>query len=428
METKANFVLIGAFALAGIIGGLAFLLWLAKVQVDRQYAYYNVLFDDVSGLGAAGDVRFNGLVVGQVVDLALDPEDPARVRVRLEVAAETPVRTDTVATLESQGVTGVSFVSLSGGSQTAAMLPEDGVIPSRPSAFQSVLEGAPALLQRAADLLDNINQVVNAENQAAVGTILENLASASGRFDASMASFETLSGDLSLAARDLSAFTTRLDRLADTAETTLTAATDTLGVTREAVDAARGTIDTATTTLENIDKTFLSASTVIENDIANLLAEGTQTAAALREGIARLEPRATAAFTAAQQTLSAAEQSFNSVNTLLEGDLDGMVTDLREAVTVFTDTVGKASGNIDEISAQVLEASSAAAGFAQTLEGILLANRDRVTAFLRVGLPEFLSLTEEARHLVNNLDTFIDRVERDPTRFLLGTQGSEFSR
>jgi phospholipid/cholesterol/gamma-HCH transport system substrate-binding protein len=109
METRANFVLIGAFTLFGILGSLGFFLWLAKVEVDRQYAYYDILFTDVSGLGDAGDVRYNGLPVGQVVRLSLDRDDPGKVRVRIEIDAATPVKTDTIATLELQGVTGVSY-------------------------------------------------------------------------------------------------------------------------------------------------------------------------------------------------------------------------------------------------------------------------------------------------------------------------------
>ena len=122
METRANFVLIGAFTLFGIVGSLGFFLWLAKVEIDRQYAYYDILFDNVSGLGEAGDVRYNGLPVGQVVLLALDHDDPSKVRVQIEINAETPVKTDTVATLELQGVTGVSYVALAGGAPEAEFL------------------------------------------------------------------------------------------------------------------------------------------------------------------------------------------------------------------------------------------------------------------------------------------------------------------
>ena len=88
METRANYILIGAFTLAGILGAFGFFLWLAKFEVTRQYAYYDVLFDNVSGLTAAGGVSYNGLPAGQVVSLRLDEEDPSKIRVRLEVDAD----------------------------------------------------------------------------------------------------------------------------------------------------------------------------------------------------------------------------------------------------------------------------------------------------------------------------------------------------
>ena len=83
METRANHVLIGLFTLLGMIGGMLLFLWFAKAEADRSYAYYDVRFESVSGLREAGDVRYNGLPVGQVVGLFLDPENPASVRVRL---------------------------------------------------------------------------------------------------------------------------------------------------------------------------------------------------------------------------------------------------------------------------------------------------------------------------------------------------------
>ena len=67
METRANYVLIGAVTLFGIVAGFVFFIWLASVQMDRQYDHYDILFNDVSGLSQAADVRFNGLSVGQVV-------------------------------------------------------------------------------------------------------------------------------------------------------------------------------------------------------------------------------------------------------------------------------------------------------------------------------------------------------------------------
>ena len=125
METRANYILIGAFALSGILGLLGFLLWFAQVELDRQFAYYDISFPSVAGLSSASDVRFSGLPVGQVVDVRLSPEGDGTVRVRIEVGADTPVRTDSVATIESQGVTGVSFVGISAGTPELERLVRD---------------------------------------------------------------------------------------------------------------------------------------------------------------------------------------------------------------------------------------------------------------------------------------------------------------
>ena len=222
METRANFVLIGAFTLFGILGALGFFLWLAKVEVDRQYAYYDVVFTDVSGLGEAGDVRYNGLPVGQVVRLSLDKIDPSKVRVRIEVNAAIAVKTDTEATLELQGVTGVSYVSLSGGSPEAARLqaaPGEKVpmIVAKRSAFQSLFVGAPELLSKAIVLLEDIDAMVNPENRAAVGNVLGNLERASGNLNTALEDFSTLSADLSKAATRIAVFTDHLDGVADSA-------------------------------------------------------------------------------------------------------------------------------------------------------------------------------------------------------------------
>lgn len=428
METKANYVLIGTFTLIGILAGFGFLLWLAKVEVDRQYAYYEVLFDNVSGLNEAGDVRYNGLPVGQVVDLALDPQDPSKVRVRLEVDAATPVKTDTIATLQSLGVTGVSFVGLSGGSPDADKLPQDGLIRSEISAFQSVLQGAPELLQRAVLLLEDINSVVNEENREAVSTILTNLSSASGRLDRTLADFETLSDDLSLAAREVSNFTDQLGDLSQSAETTLTAATETLETVRGAIERSDSMIETANRTLSTMNETFASANTLIEGDLTDFVRQGKAAAANIDTTLTALDPTLVDTLQAARNTLTEAEETFASANRVLNEDIDTILSDASRAVNSFRTTVESASGDMTRISAEVLKASQSASNFAGTLEAVLVQNRRQLSNFIRVGLPEFLRLTEEARILVSDLDRFVERAQRDPARFLLGTQGSEFRR
>jgi len=223
METRARYVLVGLFTLLGLLAGLGFILWLAKVQLDRTYDQYDILFDSVAGLGQASAVSYNGVNVGQVLTIALDEDDPALVRVRIEIDANTPVRADTVARLESQVVTGVSFVALEGGradseplvAEPPAVVP---VIASRPSVVQGLITDAPDLLAEAILLMRDIRAFTTPENSAAITAILANVESAAARIDSIAARTETV-----MAAAEASL--TRIDAALAVAETTLSEAT-----------------------------------------------------------------------------------------------------------------------------------------------------------------------------------------------------------
>lgn len=188
METRARYVLVGAFTLFCLLAALGFILWLAKVQIDRTFAQYDIRFDSVAGLGLASPVQYNGVDVGTVLSIALDAQDPSLVRVRIEVFASTPVRTDTTATLASQGVTGVSYVALDGGSATSPRLevvPPNTVpiITSKPSLVQGLITDAPDLLAEAISLMRDIRAFTTQENGAAIASILQNVETATARID-----------------------------------------------------------------------------------------------------------------------------------------------------------------------------------------------------------------------------------------------------
>lgn len=236
METRARYILVGFFTLAAIAALLGFLLWLARVEINRTYAQYDIVFDTVSGLSQASLVRYNGVDVGTVLSIELDRENPQFVRVRIEVNAATPIRKDTVATLSSQGVTGVSFVSLEGGralSDPLIAVPPAPVplIASKPSVVQELTDNAPDLLNEAIALIEEIRTFTTPENREAIAGILQNVESVTGRVDA----------------------------LAVRAESFVTAAEETL---------AR-----ADTALAQAEAVFASADTVIKDDIP-VLVEG----------------------------------------------------------------------------------------------------------------------------------------------------------
>jgi len=381
METRANYVLIGAFTLAAIIGALGFFLWLAKVEVDRQYAYYDILFDSVSGLSEAGDVRYNGLPVGQVIRLALDRNDPSKVRVRIEIDADTPVKTDTIATLELQGVTGVSYVDLTGGTPDAQRLvtaPGEAVplIQSQPSAIQSLFTGAPELLSKAISLLEKLNTAVSPDNQAAFSHILANLDSASGELDNTLKDFSSLSTNLSEAAGTIADFTHRLEPVADASVNTLKTVDETLKTARTAIEAAQSSIDEATGALTSARQTFDAANGLMTDELPALIGEVKSTAGTIGTvvadlggkaggvadkldrlsdaAIARMDDakatlaRLDVAIDTATATLKTVDATSQSVNTLVTGEGTALVTDTRAAVTAAHQAITAANRVISD--------------------------------------------------------------------------------
>ncbi|MAU48601.1 MAG: ABC transporter substrate-binding protein [Yangia sp.] len=238
METRARYLLVGVFTIVGLVAVMGFTLWLAKVQIDRTYEQYDIVFDSVAGLGQASTVRYNGVEVGKVLSIALDRDDPALVRVRIEIYASTPVREDTLATLSSQGVTGVSFVALAGGRADAEPIgvvpPADvPLIPSEPSAFQNLLTDAPDVLAEAILLMRDIRSFTTPENGAAITAILRNVETATARIDAMATRTESVMASAEVTMANASATLVDLQALIASADGVLVddlpAITDQLG-------------------------------------------------------------------------------------------------------------------------------------------------------------------------------------------------------
>ena len=230
METRANHVLIGLFTLIVIFGAFGFTLWLAKSEIDREIKQFEVIFDgDVSGLSVAGDVRYNGIVVGQVQDIYLMPKNPRLVGVVIEVAADTPVKQDTVASLEYQGVTGVAFIQLKGGNAGSPNLvstPEKlARIESEKSSLQELFAGAPELINRAIILIDEVTKLVGNENRESITTILNNvetlsstIAANQGEIDQTMENVARMSEELADASGTLTDLSLTANTLMKTAD------------------------------------------------------------------------------------------------------------------------------------------------------------------------------------------------------------------
>lgn len=234
METRANHILIGGFTLAVILGAMLFVLWLAKIEIDQRFAYYDILFEgSVTGLSVAGDVRYKGVRVGQVKEIKIYEKDPKFVRVRIEVDANTPVYTTTNASLEFFGITGVLFVQIQGSEIDGKPLtPQTGqdvaMIPAGKSSLEELFAGAPRLVENAGLLIERLSMLVDEQNRTSLENILNNVESVSGSIAKRSADIEEviknsgkMSRDLSEVSANINSLTARLDRLAVTAEATL---------------------------------------------------------------------------------------------------------------------------------------------------------------------------------------------------------------
>lgn len=141
MEPKVNYLLAGSFVLVLSIVTLGLVVWLGKADFRGVYDQYDTYMrQSVSGLSVNSAVKYRGVDVGRVKDIALNPENTEEVRLSLDILRGTPIKTDTVATLETQGLTGLATLNLEGGSREALRLviepgQEYPVIQSRPSLF-----------------------------------------------------------------------------------------------------------------------------------------------------------------------------------------------------------------------------------------------------------------------------------------------------
>jgi phospholipid/cholesterol/gamma-HCH transport system substrate-binding protein len=239
METKANYVLIGVFTLATAAFLLLFGLWAAKYSSERNWQQYQVVFTEpVTGLSEGSSVQYNGIGVGTVETLDLDPRDPRRVIARLKLKSEVPVKVDTRAKMSITGLTGVPFIQLSGGSPRTPLLVDVDhrdapVILTEASALQNIADTANRLVAR-------LDQVLSEENVKRINDTLIHIEAATGAIADQRGDLRTLIVNARQASEQLN--------------TTLATTNRTLGtVDRELVDKLPGLVSKLDATLSSLD-------------------------------------------------------------------------------------------------------------------------------------------------------------------------------
>lgn len=212
METRANYVWVGAVTLALLALVAASVIWIAKLNEGVQN-HYDIFFkQSVDGLAKGTEVSYAGVPVGQVKDIELWEKDPSFVRVRIAVNDKVPIVVGTTATIQGS-FTGVSDILLEGAVKGAPPITENGpegvpVIPTKQGGLGAILNNAPLLLERLATLTDRLNTMLSDKNQKSIEGIL--------------AHTDKMTGDLAQATPHVKNVMAELDR-------TLAQATQTLG-------------------------------------------------------------------------------------------------------------------------------------------------------------------------------------------------------
>lgn len=414
METKANYVLIGAFTIVGFLGILGFVLWFAQLQLDRQFAYYDVYFPEVSGLGPSSEVRFAGLPVGRVVDMRLAPGNPLPVRVRLEVFEDTPVRSNSMAALEVQGVTGVALVAISAGSASAPLLRESDtspvpVIASSRSALQTLTDEGPQIIARLSQVAEQLTQILGPDNQARVASILDNVDRSSGNLDQALNDVAAATEAISAAADGIAAFGEQMDGLSRSAGTTLDRFAG-------AASQAETTMAAATGTLDRIDS-------YVSGDLTTLTQQLERSAA----GLTSLAERGQVSLEGLDTALTAGTRAFNAAQTVI-GDMTPVATDLRTTLRSVDVALASLPEDLPQISASLLAASDNAASAFRSLRSVVEGARAPVQSFAGDTLPQINRLSQDIRGLVQNMDELVSTLRRNPAQLLSGPRTPEFRR
>ncbi len=181
METKANYVAVGAFVLACVVGLVVTIMWLAGAQYSQEYAYYQTYFKGpVTGLGKGTVTRYNGIDVGRVTDLKFNPNDPQSVIVTMQVQPNLNIREDSRASIESQGLTGGSYVEISGGTAKSPILvakddQDYPVIVAKQSTLQQLEQSAPEVVAKLNVAVTRLNDVLSDKNRKSLTNVLANL-------------------------------------------------------------------------------------------------------------------------------------------------------------------------------------------------------------------------------------------------------------
>jgi phospholipid/cholesterol/gamma-HCH transport system substrate-binding protein len=375
MDIKANTTVIGAFLMSIIVALLGFVLWVSRIGEGRNFANYDIMFDgSISGLVKGSGVLFNGIRVGSVTNLKLNPTDPRQVVARVGVEPGTPIRTDTRVNLEYSGLTGSASISMRGGLSNAPIIPADqGRVPvlfAESSAVQDLLQAARTIIGRADSIMERVDRLV-LENQTSLTASVKNVEKFTGSLGDNSENISSFLKETSEAAKKLAAVSNKLDAVI------------------EAIEPAK-----VRSTLQNIDMVTTT--------------------------IAAQSPNIAAFLTDAKSAAGNFDVSLTEITRVLKALDEKKLAATVNNLESFTGSLAKNAGKVDTFFADT-------AGAAKNLR-VMVDNIDKRTAEISSGITSFMSksvrevegFVGDGKRALGQVERSLKSLESNPSRVIFG--------
>ena len=424
METKANTALIGAFTLIVLALGFVFVYWLARGTDQGASMPLTVIFEDpVTGLSVGSQVVFNGIKVGEVTTLDLDPDNPKVVLAGLSLKPLRSIKADTQVTLGFQGLTGIGYVEMAGGSPTLPAIweaqPNPTIIATR-SSMQDLLAGARTILARADEVLQTLEQTVS-ENSDDIALAVLDVRKFTGALAENSDDVAGFIANVSAASKGIAEATGRLDGIVTKSEALLDAIDpEDARVALENLRAATGSLAEQAGRLGSIVDSVDAFAANAQGFSEHLPALGEKAeklvAAIDTEKVSRALDNLERFSTALSDNSDDIDQIVANARSV-SARFDTLGERAESLLTKLDNMAGSEPGGLMEDAAQTLAAIRAAADNFNAQIAIVGGG---VGDFSDRGLRDFQTLIAEGRRTIGRLDRVISNLEENPTGFLLG--------
>lgn len=426
METKANTALIGAFTLVVLALGFVFIYWLARGSETTATTPLTVIFEDpVTGLSVGSQVVFNGIKVGDVKSLNLDPDNPKVVIATLHVQPLRSIKTDTQVTLGFQGLTGVGYVEMAGGSPTLApiweAMPEPTITAAR-SSMQDLLAGARTILARTDETLQSVERLVS-QNTDDISQAIRDVRGFTGALAENSDNVAEFLKQVAAASAGIAEATAKLQGIVGRSEALIAAVDPAL------VGSTLANIATATESLATQSQRFKT------------IAERTDSITADLQGFSQHLPalgqRADALLAAVDPgKVTKTLDDVNQFTTALAGasdDIDAIMGDARAVATRFKGLGDRADSLMTKLDSMAGQGTGGILEDAQATLAAIRGAADSFNAQVAVlggglgefsdrGLRDFQNLVSEGQRTISRLDRVISDLEQNPSGLLFGGQ------